>query len=182
MRPILTLAPRAAAVAAAAVLLSACSGAEEETEAAPSSSESSEATEPSEPASESEAPQAGSEFCTESQELLDGLGAAFSDQSDPASVEAAFQQAAAGFRSVEPPGEIEQDWTTLGDGLEEYATAFSDLDQSDPESVTAFQQRTTSLQGELTGAATNVETYLNEECGIDTDAEPSASGSAAPSS
>ncbi len=179
MRPTLSLVPRAAVVAAAAVLLSAC-GDDGDSSASPSSSApSSSAAE----TSESEAPQGGSEFCTESQELLDNLGAAFSDQSDPGSVETAFSQAAEGFRSVEPPAEIEQDWTTLGDGLEEYAAAFAELDQSDPESVTAFQQRTSSLQGELTGAATNVETYLNEECGIDTDAEPSVSGeSTAPSS
>ncbi len=178
MRPTLSLVPRAAVVAAAAVLLSAC-GDDGDSSASPSSSApSSSAAE----TSESEAPQGGSEFCTESQELLDNLGAAFSDQSDPGSVETAFSQAAEGFRSVEPPAEIEQDWTTLGDGLEEYAAAFAELDQSDPESVSAFQQRTTSLQGELTGAATNVETYLNEQCGIDTDAEPSAPGSTAPSS
>ena len=181
MRLTLTLAPRAAAVAAAAVLLSACGGDEGSSASSSSSSASSSAAETSE-SEESEAPAGDSEFCTQSQELLDGLGAAFSDQ-DPASVETAFSQAAEGFRSVEPPAEIEQDWTTLGDGLEEYAAAFAELDQQDPESVTAFQQRTSSLQGELTGAATNVETYLNEECGIDTDAEPSGSGeSTAPSS
>ena len=177
MRLTLPLAPRAAAVAAAAVLLSACGGSEGSS-ATSSSSASSSAAE----TSESEAPEGDSEFCTQSQELLDGLGAAFSDQ-DPASVETAFSQAAEGFRSVEPPAEIEKDWTALGDGLEEYAAAFAELDQQDPESVTAFQQRTSSLQGELTGSATNVETYLNEECGIDTDAEPSGAGeSTAPSS
>jgi hypothetical protein len=182
MRRTLTLAVRAAAVAAAAVLLSACSGDDGGSASSPSSSATSSAAETSEPAAESEAPQGDSEFCTQSQDLLDELGAAFTEQSDPASVETAFQQAAEGFRSVEPPSDIEQDWTTLGDGLEEYAAAFSELDQSDPESVTAFQERTSALQGELTGAATNVETYLNEECGIDTEAEPSAAGSSTPSS
>ena len=183
MRPPLLLASRAAAVAAAVVLLSACGGSDGDGDAASSSgSPSSSAAETSESAAASEAPEGDSEFCTQSQELLDDLGSAFSDQSDPTSVETAFSQAAEGFRSVEPPAEIEQDWTTLADGLDEYAAAFAELDQADPESVSAFQQRTTSLQGELTGAATSVETYLNEECGIDTDAEPSASGSTAPSS
>ncbi len=179
MRPTLSLAPRAAAVAAAAVLLTACGG---DGDSSASSSSSSAPSSSAAETSESEAPQGDSEFCTQSQDLLDNLGSAFSDQSDPASVETAFSQAAEGFRSVEPPAEIEQDWTTLGNGLEEYAAAFAELDQADPESVSAFQQRTTSLQGELTGAATSVETYLNEQCGIDTDAEPSASGSTAPSS
>ena len=183
MRPTLSLAARAAAVAAVGIM-TACGG-DEGSDASPSSSASSSApsSAPSSaaPTSEAEAPQANSEFCTQSRELLDSLGSAFSDQ-DPASVETAFQQAAEGFRSVEPPAEIAGDWTTLGDGLEQYAAAFAELDQNDPESVTAFQQRTSSLQGELTGSATKVETYLNEECGIDTDAEPSAPESTAPSS
>ena len=180
LAPGLALAARAAAVAAAALLLSACSG-DEGSSASPTSSASSSASSSAAETPESEAPQQDSEFCTEAQQLLDDLGSAFADQ-DPASVETAFQQAAEGFRSVEPPAEIATDWTTMGDGLEGYAAAYAELDQSDPESVTAFQQRTTSLQGELTGSATRVETYLNEECGIDTDAEPSASGSTAPSS
>ncbi len=187
MRPSLALASRAAAAVAAVVLLSACGGGDGDGDATSSSgSASSSAAETSEPtegtAESSEAPEGDSEFCTQSQALLDDLGSAFSDQSDPTSVETAFSQAAEGFRSVEPPAEIEQDWTTLADGLDEYAAAFAELDQADPESVSEFQQRTTSLQGDLTGAATNVETYLNDECGIDTDAEPSASGSTAPNS
>ena len=85
------------------VLLVACSGSEESEGSAASSSSSA----PSSAAetSESEAPEGDSEFCTQSQELLDGLGAAFSGQ-DPASVESAFSEAAEGFRSVEPPAEI----------------------------------------------------------------------------
>jgi hypothetical protein len=173
MRRTVTLFSRGVAVSAAAVLLTACGGDDAEESASPTT-ESSTPAPSSEP---SEAPESGSEFCTQSQELLDGLGAAFTDQADPASVEGAFQQAAEGFRSVEPPAEIEEDWTTLGDGLEEYATAFAELDESDPDSVTQFQQRTSALQGELTSAATNVESYLNAQCGIDTD-QPTDSSSA----
>ena len=172
----------ALAGAVAVVLLTACGGSGDEEPAAASSTPAPATSSPA-PSSATAAPDpAAEEFCAESQALLDDLGSAFSDQSDPTSVETAFSQAAEGFRSVEPPAEIEQDWTTLADGLDEYAAAFAELDQSDPESVSAFQQRTTSLQGELTGAATSVETYLNEECGIDTDAEPSASGRTAPRS
>ena len=179
MRPTLSLAARAAAVAAVGIL-TACGG-DEGSGASPSSSAASSASSSAAPSSAAEAPQANSEFCISSRELLDSLGSAFSGQ-DPASVETAFQQAAVGFRSVEPPAEIADDWTTLGDGLEQYAAAYAGLDPSDPESVTAFQQRTSSLQGEVTGSATKVQTYLDEQCGIDTGVEPSAPGSTAPSS
>jgi hypothetical protein len=47
--------------------------------------------------------------------------------------------------------------------------------------VAAFQQRTGTLQGELTGAATGVESYLASECGI-SDTAPPPTGSTAPSS
>ena len=173
MRATLTLFSRGLAVSAAAVLLTACGGDDGGDDAAESSAPTTSAAPSSEP--EEEAPEADSEFCTQSQELLDGLGAAFTDQSDPTSVEGAFEQAAEGFRSVEPPAEIEDDWAALGDGLQEYAAAFAELDETDPESVTAFQQRTSSLQGELTAAATNVESYLNEQCGIDTEQESTES-------
>jgi hypothetical protein len=166
---------RAGAVPALAVALAACSADEGGDDAAPPAASSSSGTAAS--PSGSAAPQAGSEFCTRSRELLEGLGAAFTDQADPASVEGAFERTAEGFRAVEPPAEIEQDWTALADGLEEYAAAFAELDETDPESVADFQQRTGTLQGELTGAATAVESYLAEECGI-----AGSSGTAAPSS
>ena len=157
----------------AVVLVSACSSDQPDaslptatSSAAPSSSASG-------------APLAGSDFCDRSQALLEGFGAAFSDQADAAAVQGAFEKAADGFRAIEPPAQIEDDWTGLAEGLDEYAAAFADLDESDPESVAAFQQRTGVLQGELTAAATGVESYLAAECGL-TDLGPTSSGSAAP--
>ena len=160
--------------ACAVVLVSACSGGEPD-DAAPAPSSTSVAASPS----ESAAPQAGSEFCTKSQALIDGLGVAFSDQADAASVQGAFEQAAEGFRGIDPPADIEDDWTTLAEGLDQYAAAFGGLDESDPASVAGFQQRTAKLQGELTGAATGVESYLAAECGLSD--VPPTTGSTAPS-
>jgi hypothetical protein len=168
----------ALAACAAVVLLAGCSGTSERPPDVRSTGAVS--TSAAAPASTSPAPQAGSAFCTQSQELLDGLGAAFSDQADADSVRRAFEQAAEGFRRIEPPAAVEDDWTTLADGLAAYAQAFADLDEKDPESVAAFQERTGRLQGELTGAATGVESYLAAECGL-SDVPPS-SGSVAPSS
>jgi hypothetical protein len=155
--------------------VSACSGDEPGDGAASAPTSTSAATSPS----GSAAPQSGSEFCTRSRALIEGLGAAFSEQADAAAVQEAFEQAADGFRAIEPPAEVEDDWTTLAEGLDEYAAAVADLDESDPDSVAAFQERTGTLQGELTGAATGVESYLAAECGPPDLGPPT---SAAPSS
>jgi hypothetical protein len=168
----------ALAACASVVLLTGCSGGNERPPGAQSTSVAPTSTAAA--PSSSAAPQAGSAFCTRSQELLDGLGAAFSDQADAAAVRRAFEQAAEGFRRIDPPAAVEDDWTALADGLAAYAQAFADLDESDPESVAAFQERTGTLQGQLTGAATGVESYLAAECGL-SDVPPST-GSAAPSS
>ena len=170
------------AACAAALLLGACSGDEPPAAESPTTTTAtSSAPSTTAPSSGSAAPQAGSEFCTRSQELLDGLGVAFSSQADAASVRSAFEQAAQGFRGIEPPAAVEEDWTALADGLEAYAAAFAELDESDPESVAAFQERTGPLQGELTGAATGVESYLAAECGI-ADTAPTSAAGTAPSS
>jgi hypothetical protein len=169
---------RVLSACAAGALLTACGGNDETDDPAASSTPATSAAAPS----AADPSQAGSAFCTESRELLEGLGSAFSDQADAAAVRGAFEQAAEGFRAVEPPAAIEEDWTTLGDGLADYAAAFGELDESDPESVAAFQQRTGALQGELTGAATSVESYLVAECGLTDTPSGASTGSAAPSS
>lgn len=173
MRATLPLFRRCLAVSAAAVLLTACSGDESGDAGGDDSATSPTTSSGPAPTSdgEVEAPEVEPVFCSQSQDLLEGLGAVFTDQTDPAAVEGAFQEAAEGFRTIEPPPEIEGDWTALGDGLEEYASAFAELDETDPQSVADFQQRTSALQGELTTAASNVESYLNEECGIGTGQE-----------
>jgi hypothetical protein len=167
------------AAACAALMLGACSGDEQPAGEPPAGTAAPSTAGPSTVASAtgSAAPQAGSEFCTRSQELLEGLGTAFSDQADAASVRSAFEQAAEGFGGIEPPAAIEEDWTVLADALGEYAAAFAELDETDPESVAAFQERTGPLQGELTGAATSVESYLSAECGISDTAPSSAASS-----
>jgi hypothetical protein len=90
----------------------------------------------------------------------------------------ALQQAADDVRAIEAPSEISSDWTALADGIEQFAQAFAEVDVNDPASASAFQQRTTEIVGSLSSSATNVQTYLAEECGID----PTATDSAAPSS
>jgi hypothetical protein len=175
MRRPLTLCRAGLPLAAAVVLLTACGGDDGDggTADATSSAETSSSAE--ETSASEEAPEAGSDFCTAATALNEQLDSAVSGGGDPASVEDSLRTASEGIRAIEPPAEISDDWNTLADGLDELGAAYTELDEADPESVSAFQQRVAELQGELTGASANVETYLTEQCGIDTGSSESSS-------
>jgi hypothetical protein len=165
MRRTLTLCRSGLTAAAALVLLTACGG---DSGGGGSASSAPAETSSSAP-EEADAPAADSEFCTQAQALVTTLESAFSDQSDPTSLTQQFQQTADAMRGIEAPDEIAGDWTTLADGLEQYAQAFAELDINDPASASEFQQRTAPLEADLTTAGTNVENYLTTECGIETE-------------
>ncbi len=160
-------------VAAALVLLSACGGSDEDGSASssPSAAETTSSSPEEDSSSAGEAPQAGSEFCTEAQSLLTALDSAFADTGDTATLPQLFAQTADGMRSIEAPDEIAADWGTLADGLDRYAGAFEGLDLGDPGSLEQFEQRTAGLEQELTASGDNVEGYLSEQCGITGESE-----------
>jgi membrane-bound lytic murein transglycosylase B len=155
-------------VAAAVVLLTACGGSDDQSSASSSSSGSS--------SSASETSAANSEFCTEAERALQGVEPAFSGGGDdPAALATALQDAADQVRTIDPPSEIEADWTALADGIEQFAQAFAAVNPNDPASAAELQQRTSEILGSLSTSATNVQNYLASECGIETDSpEPSA--------
>lgn len=172
MRRSLTLLVRTTAVASAAVLLTACGGDGDSDSAASSSSSESSSAAPS----SSEAPEGDSEFCTEAEDFGTNLNSSFTSD-DPAQLTQNLQTAADGLREIEAPPEISEDWTALADGLEQVATTLDGVDPNDPQAAAEVQQQLAGLQE----SATNVQTYLTEECGIDAGV-PSGSSSAAPSS
>ena len=156
--------------AAAFALLTACGGGSGDNKAASTS-----ASETTSSSAENSAPQADSEFCTQAQALIEALQSAFAEEtSDPASVAQQFSQTADAMRTLDPPAEISDDWETLAGGLDQFAKAFADFDPNDPAKASEFEQQTTQLQGQLTTAGANVEKYLTEQCGIDTDNTESA--------
>jgi hypothetical protein len=166
------IACRAGLTAAAAfALLTACGGGSGKSNDAASSSTS----ETTSSSAANSAPSADSEFCTQAQALVQALESAFAEEaSDPQSVAAQFQQTADAMRTLDPPAEISDDWETLAGGLEQFAQAFAQFDPNDPAKASAFEQQTTQLQGQLTAAGANVEKYLTEQCGIDTETTESA--------
>jgi hypothetical protein len=157
-------------VAAAVVLLSACGGSDEDGSAAGS-------TESSPSASESAAPEADSEFCTEAGSIQERVSASFTE-ADPSSLGQVLQEGVTEIRAIEPPDEIASDWAALADGLEQIAAAFADVDLTDPAAQQELGQKVAELQGPLDTASTNVENYLRDQCGIEIDSgEPAAPSS-----
>jgi|tagenome__1003787_1003787.scaffolds.fasta_scaffold19360871_1 hypothetical protein len=171
MRRTLTACRVGLTAAAAFVLLTACGGGSGNNNDAASSSTS----ETTSSSADNSAPQANSEFCTQAQALIQALESAFSEETaDPGSVAQQFQQTADAMRTLDPPAEISDDWETLAGGLEQFAKAFADFDPTDPAKASAFEQQTQQLQGQLTASGANVEKYLTEQCGIDTENTESA--------
>lgn len=174
----LSLIARGVAATAAALLLTGCGGSsDDDATPTPSSEASSSAAETS-----SEAPESDSEFCTEAAAIPENLEGSFADANDPDSLTDGLQSAAEEIRGIEPPDEIADDWNALGDGLEQAASSLEGLDLSNPEAAAQLQAELGQLQEELETSGTNVETYLREECGIDTEGTGTSSDTAAPSS
>ena len=160
MRRTLSACRSGLSVAAAVVLLSACGGSDEGSDAA-SPSETGSA------AAESTADAANSQFCTDAAAMQERVSSAFNDQSNPAALPQALQQAATEIRDVEPPAEIASDWAVFADGVQQIATAFAEIDFNDPNALATLQQQVGQLQGQLSTASTNVQNYLREECGLE---------------
>jgi hypothetical protein len=156
-----------ASVAAALVLLTACSGSDKGNSASSS-------TRASSSASETSAQAAGSEFCTKAAAIQSSVTSAVTDQSDPASIQRGLQAAVTQIRAIDPPGEIASDWSALADGVEQLAAAFAGVDFKDQAAVASFQQTANNLQTQLSGASANVEKYLSEKCGITSSTESAA--------
>jgi hypothetical protein len=159
--------------AAAVLLMTACGGGSDDDSASSTTSPaSSSAAETS-----SAAPQADSEFCTKAADFGSSINSSF-DSNDPAQLTKGLQDAADGVRAIEPPAEIADDWNALADGLEKVSKTLDGADINDPKVAAQVQ---TDIQS-LAEPSTNVQTYLQEQCGIDTEGTASPSDSAAPSS
>jgi hypothetical protein len=88
------------------------------------------------------------------------------NQSDPASIPKALQQAVTEIRAIDPPNEISSDWKALADGVEQLAAAFANVNFSDQGAVATFEQKASALEAQLSGASANVQKYLTEKCGL----------------
>ena len=165
MRRTLNVCRTGLSVVAATLLLTACGGSDDDAASSSSATSSS--------AAETSADEAGSEFCVKAAGIEDTIGAALNDQSDPTTIPDALHAAAGEIRGIQAPDEIAADWTALAGGVEQIATAFGNVDFSDPNAVATFEQEVQQLETQLNGASTNVQTYLAEHCGLGTAAPTS---------
>jgi len=171
MRRTLSVCRSGLSVAAAVVLLTACGGSDDDNAASSESSASSSS------AAESTGEQRNSEFCAQAAEVQEQVTSTFTGESDPNTLPTVLQEAVDDIRGIEPPAELESDWTAFADGIERIAQA-AQVDLNDPEAVARFQAEVSGLQQEFGESFDNVGAYLSTECGLSAD----ATGSAAPSS
>jgi len=173
-----SLITRGLSATAAVLLLTACSGGGSDEEAASSSTSaaSSSSAEPS-----SEAPEADSEFCTQADQITENITSSLAE-SDATSLSDNLQAVSDEIGKIDPPSEIADDWNTLAAALEQAAGALEGVDLTDPDQAAKAQAELGDLQSKLGNAGTNVEAYLRDQCGIDTDGTGTPSDTAAPSS
>lgn len=150
----LILCRAAVPAAAAALLLTACGGADgQSASGSPTTAESSAAA------------SGHDDFCTKAAGIDGRVDEALSNlDGGDVSVSDAFTQIAEELRGVEAPPAIAADWNAMADGLDRMAEAVSNLDITDADSLAALDD----VDVDLSKASANVETYLRDECGIDT--------------
>src|SRR4051812_38303867 len=164
MHRTLTLCRAGLAGVAAVVLLTACGGGESTGSAASSSAAPTSSSSAGGGAGEA----ASGQFCTEAKDLMAKVQASFAGESDPARLVQAFPRIAGQLRAIEPPQEIATDWSTFADSLDRLGRAAQGVDLNDPQQAAKFQADTGQLQQDLTASSTKVESYLRNQCGIDT--------------
>jgi hypothetical protein len=169
MRRTLTLCRTALVGAAAAVLLTACGGGGDDNSASSSSAKSTSSS-----SSSSSAAAADTEFCQQASTLDQDL-AGLTNATDPSQLAPALQQVSQRLHQLTPPAEIATDWNALVSAIDQLAQAAAGTDFNNPQQAATFAQTATQLEGQLGPAATNVETYLSTQCGIDTEGTGSAS-------
>jgi hypothetical protein len=111
-------------------------------------------------------------FCAEVEGIRDRLENLDSlpDAADPDAAIETIEESADALRSVDPPAEIADDWSTLTEAFGGVATALRDLDTSDPEALAQqledladeMEQQSTAIDE----AGTRIDQYLSDECGI----------------
>jgi hypothetical protein len=169
MRRTLTLCRTALAGAAVAVLLTACGGGNSNDSASTSSAKTTTSS-----SSSSSAAAADTEFCQQASTLDQDLGG-LTNSTDPSQLAPALQAISTRLHQLTPPAEIETDWNSLVSAIDQLAQAAAQTDFTNQEQATAFAQTATQLESQLGSAATNVENYLSQQCGLDTEGTDSAS-------
>ncbi len=111
-------------------------------------------------------------FCAEMESLEEKYGNVFSeaDSFDPTDTDA-FNELIGDLRDADPPAEIAEDWNNVIDAFQFFADAFEGLDLNDPEALAELEELSAEIEertGDIEAAGERVNSFLEEECGIDT--------------
>lgn len=152
----------------AVVLLTGCGG---DDEPGAAGSEATPTLEPTEDTSTATA----EDFCADIETVKDRLENLenIPDVADPQAAVDTLEESVDALRSVDPPAEIAEDWSTVVGAFEDITTSLRNLDTGDPAAL-AEQLEDLSAQMEKQSAAieeagTRIDQYLNDECGITID-------------
>jgi hypothetical protein len=113
-------------------------------------------------APDSTAPSGDTDFCDRAAGIDDRVDAAVSGL-DEDSIPDAFRQLTVELRAIDAPAAIADDWETMAAGLDRMADALADFDITDLSTLEALDD----AEGDLTAAGDRVDTYLRDQCGID---------------
>jgi len=146
--------------AAALTLLTACSGG-----GSNNASSTSAAKTTSSAATTTSAGPTGADaaFCQAVPQLTSQLAAA--QAAPPQQAAQGLQQLVANFDKVTPPAAIQADWTALGTGLHQLATAVGSLDLSTPQGQQQFQQLAQQAATQAAAAQGNISAWVLSNCG-----------------
>jgi hypothetical protein len=104
------------------------------------------------------------EFCKDFKDLNEDLNKI--DSSDDAAVAAGYKK----LDALDPPEEIADDYHKIVGFARDAMEALKNIDSSDPEAVAKAQEQFTSRRAEIEKASNHVDTFLKEECKIDSSA------------
>lgn len=141
------LARPAVATTAAVLLLAGCGGDDDngdDTSSSPSS-----ASENSQENDDSDSDGDLATFCAQAQEFAGALQEV--DASDPESIPPALEEASSVFDDTEPPAEIADEWSNLGDAMRNWADTANSVDITSPEGAQELVTATQEFQEVFTG-------------------------------
>jgi hypothetical protein len=147
--------------AAALALLTACSGGGSDN--ASSTSAAKTTTTSAAPTTSAGPTGADAAFCQAVPQLTGELTAAQAAQPQQAAQQ--LQQLVADFDKVTPPAALRSDWTALGTGLHQLATAVGSLDLSTPQGQQQFQQVAQQATAQAASAQGNISAWVLSNCG-----------------
>jgi hypothetical protein len=102
-------------------------------------------------------------FCQAVPQLTGELAAAQSAQPQQAAQQ--LQQLVSDFDKVTPPAALQSDWTALGTGLHQLATAVGSLDLSTPQGQAQFQQLAQQATAQAASVQGNISAWVLSNCG-----------------